>query len=146
MKHHQISCRILIVLGGFLTIVGLFIMAANDSPLFGIINGLIDPLFWGQETISAGTAQFKRFAWSYMGMLCALWGISVFFITRYALAKGERWAWFCLAGSALAWVCMDSWFSLAAGLYFNLACNLAILLAFGIPLFLTRELARKQHG
>jgi hypothetical protein len=138
MKQDKVARTILTWLAGFLTVGGLFIAVANETPLFGIVNGLIDPLFWRAELISPGTARFKSFAWSYVGMLMALWGIFLYFVARFALAKGERWAWTCIAVSTLVWFCLDTWFSVSAGLFVNVAVNLLILLAIAVPLGITR--------
>lgn len=138
MKRDKVARGILMWLAGLLAVGGMFIALANETPLFAIVNGLIDPLFWKAEVISSGTVRFKSFAWSYVGMLMALWGIFLYFIARFPLAKGEAWAWTSIAVSTLVWFCLDTWFSVDAGLYVNVVVNLLILLAIGVPLGMTR--------
>lgn len=139
MKLHKLGCKLVMVLGCVLAGGGLFIVFFNKTSLFNLLNDVIDPLFWHDEPISNATLNFKSFMWSYVGMLTALWGIGLYFVSKYGLMKREAWAWYSIFLSIVSWFILDTWFSISAKVYFNVVLNFLFLTAFTIPLFMTRQ-------
>lgn len=136
MNNYRAGCRTLEVLAFLLFVGGLYMVFMNRTPWF--IDRWIDPLFWGAEPITPATARFKGFLYSYVGMMTSLWGVCIACIVRFGLVRRQPWAWNCLAGSAGLWFVLDTWFSLATGLIWNVVLNALFLAGFVIPLILTR--------
>ncbi|OHD30880.1 MAG: hypothetical protein A2086_06320 [Spirochaetes bacterium GWD1_27_9] len=140
MKYYNAGCKVLMTIAILFFFIGLFIVFFNNTPLFSIINKLIDPIFWTNEIISNGTLRYKSFSWGYIGMLNAIWGLYLYFIVKFALMKREKWAWMCIAVSIIIWFILDTWFSISNDLYFNVIVNILFMVSFIIPLILTRKI------
>jgi hypothetical protein len=103
------------------------------SPLFAIINRLVDRSFWAAAP-DAPTRQFQ--AWSYGVMLAVMagWGLALAIVVANAFATKQAWVWWTIAGSVALWFPLDTGRSLYHKVYLNAAANTALLVLLAIPL------------
>lgn len=93
MKNHNLGCKILMIIGILLFLIGINFVLFSDTKLFSIINNFMEPTFIGKEIISSATKKYIAFLWKYIGLLHCIWGIFLFSVVKYALMKKEKWAW-----------------------------------------------------
>jgi hypothetical protein len=131
-----------VLLGIGLAIVGLglFLVFGTSSALFEVVfNNQIDPLFWPDEGKSELMALFQSWVYGVLGATMVGWGAIIFFTGFYAFPRRELWAWNAICYSTLAWFVLDTYISIAAGVYFNALFNTLILAAAAVPLAMTRK-------
>lgn len=75
-----------------------------------------------------------------LGATMACWALSMLLVVHFPLRAGERWAWWCVAGSTGLWFCVDTALSAAHGAQVNVAFNVAAGLMIGLPLLLCLSL------
>lgn len=97
---------------------------------------------WGREDFPAEAEPFRDFAMALLGATMASWAVALLFVAAVPFARGERWSWWCLSLSLLAWFPVDTGLSLAHGVGVNALFNLGALAMVGIPLVATWPLAR----
>ncbi len=124
-------------IAGFGVVIALF----NDTPLFDLVfNRQIERSFWPEAEIPDTARLFRRWVYGAWGATVAGWGVLIAFIAHVPFRAGARWAWHSLAGAIAVWFVLDTGASVYFGVTFNaLAVNLPILVAFAIPLALSRK-------
>ena len=79
------------------------------------------------------------FAHRVLGAVMVGWGVSLLFILGVFWQRREPMAWYGLSFSVIAWFVPDTLFSLSSGFEGNAVLNLIFLVAFAIPLAITRK-------
>ncbi|MGA9141848.1 MAG: hypothetical protein WBZ29_16600 [Methanocella sp.] len=120
-------------------IFGLVIALLSWSPLFGIFNGLVNGVFWNGSAPDGNTGEFVLWTYGMLGATMAGWGVTLAFIVFYPFTKKERWAWNAIVLSLLLWFAVDTLMSAYTRAYFNVAINIILIIAAGIPLIMTRR-------
>jgi hypothetical protein len=119
---------------------GLGVAFFNQSSVFNqTFNNQINPAFWGHSQIEGTITHFQGWVYGVLGATVAGWGVMVFFIIQYPFINRQRWAWTACALSIGVWYAVDTWISLAFGVYFNALFNTLLLLLFALPLIFTRS-------
>ncbi len=78
------------------------------------------------------------------GSIVGKW-VAAWWLVRYPLAAGARWAWWALVAGLLGWFCLDGAVSVLHGAWFNiLSINLAPLVLVGVPLWRARDGLQSQ--
>ena len=140
---HKTGCKILTINAVVLIVLGIYSVLFNNTPLFSVINWIMDPNFWGNEMLSNGTLKFKIFTWDILGMFHVIWGINILFIVKYGLMpKKESWAWKCILVQVVVWLVVIAYFTVSVkkNTYFPVTLLFAVL--FIVPLMMTRDVLR----
>lgn len=125
---------------------GLGMAFFNQSAVFNqTFNNQINPAFWGHTQIDGMITHFQGWIYGVLGATVAGWGVMVFFIIQYPFISRQLWAWTACALSIGVWYAVDTWISLAFGVYFNAVFNTLLLLLFALPLTYTRSQFNAQH-
>lgn len=98
---------------------------------------VFDPLGFGLAQpgeLSAEAVDYIVFIYGVLGAVILGWMIVLIGIARGALLRRERWAWWTIATSVVAWFVADTGMSLAAGQPSHAAFNGAFLIMLGAPL------------
>lgn len=110
---YKIACRILLFDAIALIVIGIYSVLFNNTPLFSIIDWIMNPNFWENEMLSSGTKKFKIFTWDYLGMFHIIWGVNIFYIVKHGLVKKkEAWASRSIAISVAVWLLVDLIFTI----------------------------------
>jgi hypothetical protein len=121
-------------------ILGIYAIFFNNTPLFSVINWLMDPNFWGNETLSNGTLNFKVFTWDFLGMFHVIWGVNIFYTVRHSLMKKkEAWAWKCILISVITWLLVVVYFTLTIKVNTFMPVTIFLAVLFIIPLIMTKD-------
>jgi hypothetical protein len=140
----KIGCKVLMFNAIALILIGIYAIFLNTTPLFYIINWIMDPNFWTNEVLSEGTKKFKVFTWDYLGMFHVIWGVNMFYVIKYGLQKNrEAWAWKSLAISVAVWMFVDIIFTYTIKsntFLFGSIVSCSIL--FILPLYMTKEVLK----
>ena len=119
---------------------GLIIALFNQTKIFYIaFNNWINPVFWDNVQPTSETLHFQQWIYGLLGATCLMVGILIYFISKNAYAKKEKWAWDCLLMGLILWFVIDTPISFYFNVYFNVVFNLMLLLAVLLPLFLTKK-------
>ena len=86
--------------------------------------------------------EYLRLSLSLVGALTFGLAISMWFIARYALAKGQAWGWNALAVTIGAWFIVDSAASIATGFPRNAISNVLLTLPAVAALWYARPAVR----
>lgn len=109
------------------------------SPLFSIINGLVNATFWPGSLPDQGSRGFQLWAYGMLGGTIAGWGIFLTYIVRHPFARKEAWSWECIAAGVAVWFVIDTAVSIYVTAYFNVAINVLLLILVALPLIMTRN-------
>jgi hypothetical protein len=131
--------KYLTIISGSIIVMGLYVTFFKNTPMYSLFSNLIDPVFWPDKSIIQGTQDFKGFIYSFSGVFVLLWGLNFFFISRYALLRGNRWAWNCIAVSTLTWVLIMIPFSIVYKVYYNAIGNVLFFIIIAIPMIKIRK-------
>lgn len=107
----------------------IFGTSAAMSPYVGPV---LDSVWPGG--IPSEAQNFAVLAFGIAGALTAALGELGYFVTRFAIAKRESWAWNGLLASLVLWFVVDSAMSVYAGAAINAAFNTVFFLLALIPL------------
>jgi hypothetical protein len=123
----------LLVVTGAAAVAGAIGVLIVGTPLFALINPLIDRAFWATAP-DAATRRFQ--AWSYGVMFAVLagWGMCMAMLVANAFATRQAWVWWSIAGSVALWFPLDTGRSLYHRVWANAAGNAALLALLAIPL------------
>jgi hypothetical protein len=144
MKKHDIGCKILMTTGFILIAAGIYGVVFNNTPLFSIINRLMDPMFWGaSEALSNGSLKFKIFTWDFLGMLHIIWGVHIVYIVKYGLMKKEAWAWKCTLISVITLLLVDMYLTMSIKQNTFIPVTIFFAALFIVPLIMTKGVLRK---
>ena len=136
MKTYEIGCKILMGTGIIFILIGIYAVLFNNTPFY-IIDWIMDPSFWGNETLSKGTLDFKIFTWDFLGMFHIIWGVNIFYVVKYGLMKRkEAWAWKCIAISVVTWLLVDVYFTFTVKHNSFLLVTIFFAALFIIPLII----------
>jgi hypothetical protein len=131
--------KYLMIIGLCLIVMGAYVALLNTTPVFSLFGNLIDPVFWFDTMTTEGTRHFKGFIYSFSGVYVLLWGINFLFISQYALVRGNKWAWNCLALSTILWFVIMEPFSLYYKVYYNAVSDIIFFILIAIPLLRIRK-------
>ena len=105
-----------------------------DGPLFRWHQDPTAVALWGEATYSAETAAYRHWIQGAMGATLAAWSVACAWLCVVPLRRGERWAWWAIVTSLLAWYPLDTALSLRDGVWINAAVNTAALTGMALPL------------
>ena len=86
--------RWLLILGIVFVVFGIVMTLPFGANL---VDGLINPVFWGNGAIPDNANAFKTFIYGVLGAAMVGWGVLLAFIAHYPFRQKEKWAWNCLA-------------------------------------------------
>jgi hypothetical protein len=131
--------KYLMTIGLALIAMGVYVAILNNTPVFALFGNLINPVFWSDNMTTHGTQNFKGFIYSFSGTYVLIWGINFFFISKYALVKGNEWAWNCLALSTILWFVIMEPFSIYYKVYYNAIGDIVFFILIAIPMIKIRK-------
>src|SRR5512133_230779 len=131
--------KYLMGIGLALIAMGAYVALLNNTPVFALFGNLIDPVFWPDNMTTEGTHNFKGFIYSFSGVYVLLWGINFLFISKYALVRGNKWAWNCLALSTIIWFAIMEPFSIYYKVYYNAIGDVVFVILIAIPMIKIRK-------
>jgi hypothetical protein len=137
--------RWLLVVGLVIVAFGLVMAFLNETAVFELFNGQIDPAFWGDGATPEAATRFRQWAYGAWGATVAGWGVFIVFIAHYPFRHKEKWSWNCLAAGLLVWYLVDTAISLYFKVYFNAAFNTVLLILVTLPLAYTRKHFHANH-
>lgn len=111
----------------------------NDFPLFRFFEKEITNIFFTEGTMSSSAIDLNTFLQGVLGSVLIGYGTSIAFIVFYGLNRKEKWAWWALLTSLLAWYITDTGVSILYGAMFNIVFNNAFFLLIIIPLLFIRK-------
>jgi hypothetical protein len=116
------------VFGVVVALAGAGFTVFSGSTAFDFINRLFDPIFWsaGHAPDAAATA-FRAWVYGAWGASLAGWGITIAALALVPIRGGERWAWWTVALSTIAWFVLDEGVSVAHGVWPNIVLNAVLL-------------------
>lgn len=117
---------------------GIILAYLNHTEIF-FFDKYINPVFWSSEIINESTKNFQRFTYGLIGTSVSLWGVFLFFISKYAFKTENVWAWRAITYSFLLWLVMDNSISIYFGVWFNVIFNLLFVLVMGLPIIFSRN-------
>lgn len=135
--------RWLLIASSAVTLFGLLMALAADTPLFWPLESQINPVFWPDGGPEGGAVAFSRWVYGTWGATIAGWGICLVALVWVPLRARKRWAWLALSLGLLLWFGLDTLKSLQAGVVFNAIFNTLVLALVGTPLLLGRRHFRK---
>jgi hypothetical protein len=130
----------LVAVGIYHVVFGLLLALFGQTHFMDLmLNQYFDPIFWPNNDISQGSAQYKVWSSSVLGSVVASWGIFITFLAHYPYKAKEKWAWVCITVAVLLWFVVDTACSLYYGVAINAAFNLFTFGLFVLPLLFTRK-------
>jgi hypothetical protein len=84
--------------------------------------------------MSAEAAAYVAFVYGVLGAVMIGWGVTLGWIARVPLRRGEAWAWWATAVPLVAWFVPDTSRSLLAGAWQNALLNVVFAAMFVPPL------------
>lgn len=141
--------RWLQVVFGLFIVFGVVFAFFGTSSFLSPMTGPIFAAFWPSGPPSPETLRFAQFTFGIMGALTVGLGVFGWFITRFALAKGIKWAWVALFEGVVLWFLVDSAMSIYTGAWVNAVFNGGFFLMAMIPLAALWPLMRSErrdHG
>jgi hypothetical protein len=139
MKSFQFWQRWLFVFSLIITIFGLGVALFSRTPLFAVVDSLINPTFWKANPLPIGVYEFQGWIYGVLGATMAGWGVFLAFIARYPFQARERWAWNALLFGLSLWYVTDTSISLYFGVIFNAVLNTIIFTLAMLPLSFTHK-------
>ena len=109
----------------------------------GLWDGLAAQALYGTETLPQQARPLGRLLLVLLGATDAGFFAQLYFLVRYGIGAGERWAHRGAVAGLLVWFVIDSTGSIALGAWFNVALvNVPALLIVGGPLWMLRNRAQ----
>jgi hypothetical protein len=133
MRRERFWIRWLSVASLALVLFGVGMALLNRTPVFDLFNRSIDYRFW-PGGVPLGTGSFQGWVYGAWGATVAGWGLTAAFVVRYALRRGQPWAWWALVSGFSVWFVIDTALSALAGVWVNVGLNAFVLLVFAVPL------------
>jgi len=130
------TVSVLVALFGLFMAYGAFNQPAEPSPIDEQLN---KPFFSNPAELTQAVKDFQSWQYGVVSSTLIAWSVLIFAITRFALAKKERWAWFVILFSLIGWFIIDEPASIWYGVTFNALFNIPFLLAFLLPLLFLRK-------
>lgn len=147
MKRFEFWVTWLKIVSIVFSLFGISLALFSQTPIFNLLfNNQINPVFFGNDTLSLELIHFQQWAYGLLGATCTLVGILIFFIVNNAFKKMERWAWNSILVGLLGWFILDEPISLYFSVHFNAIFNLGLLTAVLLPLIFTRHYFRQDNS
>jgi len=105
----------------------------GTSSLMAPFSGPIIASFWAGGIPTPETLRFAQFTFGIMGALTVAVGVFGFFMARYALPRGEAWAWVAIVDGLILWYLIDSGLSIYTGAWVNAVFNTGFFLLAAVP-------------
>lgn len=129
--------RWLVVTGAALTLLGIALVLLNATAAFGWLHDGVNAAFWDGGRVTPETARYQHWVFAVVGATLAGWGVFVVYVARGPFRRREPWAWTCTTLAVSLWFVLDTAASAAAGVWVNVAVNVVVAVAAGIPLVAT---------
>jgi hypothetical protein len=111
---------------------------------FGVYDRALAQAFFGATALPDEAERTFRFVLAPFGATSAAYFLLQLALVHFALARGERWAWWAVFGAFGFWFALDSALSLAHGARFNVKLANLPALALMLPAALgTARLLRR---
>ncbi|MBW2734469.1 MAG: hypothetical protein JRH20_18950 [Deltaproteobacteria bacterium] len=111
---------LMVVLGLFMVVLGFLPEKPEGDPII--------QAFWGAKLPAGPTAAFFSWMFAVWGSTMVGWGVTLFYVARYAFAQKLRWARRGLLVSLALWYPIDTLASAFFGVWFNVGLNTTFLL------------------
>lgn len=121
---------------------------APDSFIFDFYNRQLTARFWGSTEVPENVREVRLFLFGPLGGTIAGKYVLLFYAVRFGFKRRERWAWWAILISHLAWFVIDSSVSFYHRAYFNfniLLINITPVIVYGIPLLLTWKYFQRRQ-
>lgn len=106
------------------------------APQLGPLGRLLEratAAFWPAQA-PPGAAAFQRWIYAVLGATLAGWALMGAWVARAAFARGRRWARDAIAAGVALWFVLDTAASVLAGVWANVAFNVAVVALLLPPL------------
>ncbi len=120
-------------------LAGYAVAFAYDSAIFAWHRERVALALWGRADFGPEAAAFAGFAMGVLGATMASAAGSMVWVALGPFARGERWAWLCVATALLLWAPFDTALSLRHGVWINAAFNAVPIALMTAPLLATRR-------
>ena len=120
----------------------MLLLPAQTQMLFNIVafGGVAYP-----ADIPASAWPYIIFVYRVLGAVMIGWMLAIMAIVQRPFRRGEPWAWWAVTISVTGWFVIDTSASLLSGFPGNALLNLCFIVAYAMPLFATRFLARVSY-
>ncbi len=123
----------------FFSLMGVFWAVSGSFDPLGLWDTQFAQAFWGQKTLPEDVLRAKEFILGPFGATSAAYFVLQYFITKYAYAKKELWAYNSILIGFFFWFFLDSIITFYHKAYFNFfLANVPSLLAM-LPIIFTRK-------
>ena len=134
----------MIITGYIFMLTGIYSILFNNTSLFSIIDWIMDS-DWNADHVSKSILNFKVFTWDFLGMMHIIWGVNIYFVTKYGLKKHrESWAWKSILISVIIWLLVVIKYTLIVKHFTFIPITLFYLLLFLIPLIMTKDVLKNN--
>jgi hypothetical protein len=138
--------RWLLAASAFFAVFGLIVALAPDSFIFDFYNRQLTARFWGSTEVPENVREVRLFLFGPLGGTIAGKYVLLFYAVRFGFKRRERWAWWAILISHLAWFVIDSSVSFYHRAYFNiLLINITPVIVYGIPLLFTWKYFQRRQ-
>lgn len=124
-------------------VLGYTVALAIDTPLWAWHQGPMAESLWGTPAVPDAASGYRAYAMGMLGPTISSWAVALLFVVIVPFRRRQRWAWWCLATSVLAWFPVDTVISLREGIWINVLFNASGLTMIALPLAAT---FRQFHG
>jgi hypothetical protein len=118
-------------------VFGLAMTVFDNRAVPGPLHAAMNQSLWGRPDLPADVVVYHRFVHAVLGATIAGWALALACVVRFALAKRERWAFWCVLVSVLIWFVPDTAASLYYGVWPNALFNVGCLVGLIAPLAFT---------
>lgn len=136
---HQTSLTALKFASGFVIVFAALNIASLTTSLSIVMDLFIDFVFLPLDGAQLVDSDAARLWIGISGGLLAGWGLMTWLVTDRVYSRDPAAGRAIILPSILAWFIVDGIGSVAAGAWFNVIVNAAILMMFLIPLLLVRS-------
>lgn len=92
------------------------------------------PAFWPTGGMGEGAVRLYSWLLGAWGATLAGWAVTLIFLVKHAIMRGERWAWRAAMTGLLVWFPVDTGFSAWFRVWFNVWLNVILLFIVLTPL------------
>lgn len=120
-------------------IAGIALAFLSRTSLFEFINQNINHIFFADQLPDIATQKLQGWLLGIMGAILAAWGITVLYLTCYAMKKKEFWSWKCIFFSLIVWFIIDTSVSIYYQAILNIFINCIFFFQIAAPLLFLRN-------
>ena len=136
--------RWLLAASALVLVFGLLLLVAPAAglALFGVVAYQSTTAL---TQLDANVQTYLRLSHAVIGTVMIGWSVTLLVLVAGPFRRGERYAWWAVAGSMAAWFVPDTLYSLTSGFVGNAVLNVGFALLFAVPLAATfRDFAARD--